>query len=182
MIVATLSISVLAGCSTTSGIDDGSNDVSQNVNSNRTDSSGATARGLGSRNGLSSSELNAGGKNQFGIEVDQNGIPLERTIYFSFDSDRIEEKYASLLYSHAEYLKSHIDAKATFKGHTDSRGTREYNMALSERRAKSVKKFMNVLNVPNKSISTVGYGEEMPAMRGDSEEAYSKNRRVVISY
>jgi len=170
--IASLSLAVLAGCSSMGGGQDGSSQYGDGSNTSSTgaDGGGVKATGLGEKT------------NRFGVKVDYDGIPLERTIYFAFDSDRIGEEYSDMLYSHAEYLKAHMDAKVTLKGHTDERGTREYNMALSERRANSVKKFMMIMDVPANQISVVGYGEEVPAVRGNTEEQYAKNRRVILSY
>lgn len=178
MMAATLSLAVLAGCSSMGGGQDGN---SQYENGSDTSSTGASGTGLNDGGGVKASGLGEQ-INRFGVKVDSDGIPLDRTIYFAFDSDRIGEEYSNMLYSHAEYLKAHMDAKVTLKGHTDKRGTREYNLALSERRANSVKKFMMIMDVPANQMSVVGYGEEVPAVRGNTEEQYAKNRRVILSY
>lgn len=179
MIAASLSLAILAGCSSMGG---GSQEGEfQYEGGSETSSTGANASGTGYGSGVKATGL---GKhtNRFGLEVDDNGIPVERTIYFGYDSDKINEDYSNMLHSHAEYLKANSDTDITLQGHTDNRGTREYNMALSERRANSVKKFMMIMNVPSNQMRVVGYGEEVPAVRGNTEEAFSKNRRVIISY
>jgi peptidoglycan-associated lipoprotein len=178
IMATTLSLAVLAGCSSMGGGQDGN---SQYGDGSNTSSTGASATGLNDGSGVKATGLGEQ-TNRFGVKVDSDGIPLDRTIYFGYDSDRIGEEYSDMLYSHAEYLKAHMDTKITLKGHTDERGTREYNMALSERRANSVKKFMMIMDVPSNQMRVVGYGEERPAVRGNTEEAFAKNRRVTISY
>ncbi len=106
----------------------------------------------------------------------------DRVIYFSFDSSRIDERSKALVAAHSEYLRSHPNVKVLLEGHTDSRGSRGYNVALGERRAISVLRLFTKLNVPAKQIRVVSYGEENPAVAGSNENAYKRNRRVVIQY
>lgn len=111
------------------------------------------------------------------------GAPAkDRVIYFNFDSSAIDARAEAIVQAHAAYLKSNQSAKILLEGHTDSRGSREYNIALGERRAISVLKRFQTLGVPALQIRIISYGEEKPAVSGYSENAYKRNRRVVIQY
>lgn len=106
----------------------------------------------------------------------------DRVIYFSYDSSAVDSRAEAIIKAHAAYLKSNSNAKILLEGHTDNRGSREYNIALGERRAISVLKLFNALNVPVSQIRLISYGEENPAVSGYNEDAYKRNRRVVIQY
>lgn len=180
-LIAGLSLAVLAGCASTSGTstqDDAMTSARQNAYGAQ--GSGVTTTGL-SGNQISATPYgrNAGDAEQ---SFDDSQAPELRTIYFAYDSDRIRTNFANALYDHAEYLKAHSEARLELMGHTDNRGTREYNMALGERRALSVKRFLMMLEVPDEQVATISYGEERPAARGNNEDAYAQNRRVILEY
>jgi peptidoglycan-associated lipoprotein len=103
-------------------------------------------------------------------------------IYFAYDSDRIAPQYEGLIQSHATFLRNHPEITVIIEGHTDERGTPEYNVALGERRAKSVALYMQNLGVAATQMSIVSYGEEKPLDLGITEESFAKNRRAVLSY
>lgn len=105
-----------------------------------------------------------------------------RTVYFEFDNSRIQSRFAEALRAHAEYLKAHPDVRLRLEGHTDERGTREYNVALGERRAESVEKALTLSGASADRISTLSFGEEQPAALGSTEETYADNRRVELIY
>ena len=109
-------------------------------------------------------------------------IPEVRTIYFDYDRDTIKSEYESVVMAHARYLRANPNVRVVLHGHTDERGTREYNMALGERRAGAVQRFLNIQGVSPSQMSVVSYGEERPAASGQNESAYSQNRRVVFNY
>ena len=168
-----LSIVVIAGCSSTGGTQDGDSYGSQDDSSMGGGTSGAGTGGqYGSTTGSGS------GANQ---QADSR-IPEVRTIYFDYDRDTIKSEYESAVMAHARYLRANPNAQVVLHGHTDERGTREYNMALGERRARAVQRFLNIQGVSNSQMSVVSYGEERPAASGQSESAYSQNRRVVFNY
>ncbi|WP_373510569.1 peptidoglycan-associated lipoprotein Pal [Thiocapsa sp.] len=111
------------------------------------------------------------------------GNPLyQRTIYFDYDTAEIKPEYLPVLRTHARYLGTNAGVKATLEGNTDERGTREYNLALGDQRAESVRRLMIADGVPPNQLSTLSYGEERPANPGHSEQAWRLNRRVVIQY
>ena len=104
------------------------------------------------------------------------------TIYFNYDSESIQDQYVGVLQAHAQYLRDNPDSRIIIEGHTDERGTPEYNIALGERRARSVARYMQNLGVDVIQLSIVSYGEEKPAVQGHSESSWSRNRRAVINY
>ena len=129
----------------------------------------------------------SGGAEQ-GLSADEQmrqkyeALRQDNTIYFGFDQDSIEGQYADLLQAHANFLREHNSTTVLVEGHTDQRGTPEYNIALGERRAKAVAKYMQNLGVDASQLSVVSYGEEKPADPGHTEDAFAKNRRAVLVY
>lgn len=117
-----------------------------------------------------------------GQALDADGRPTSSVIYFDFDSSRIDDNSRLTLESHASYLSANPDVRVKLEGHCDERGTREYNLALGERRANAAAKLMKVLGLDGSRIEVTSYGEEKPAREGHNEAAWSKNRRVEIIY
>ncbi len=103
---------------------------------------------------------------------------VNENIYFAFDSDVLSEQSRQILNSKADYLSTHQDVTITVEGHCDDRGTSAYNIALGERRAESVKKFLVDLGVSADRLKTVSYGEERPIAMGQNEASWAKNRRT----
>lgn len=104
------------------------------------------------------------------------------TVYFNYDSDQIKDEYVSVLQDNAKYLRNNPDARVIIEGHTDERGTPEYNIALGERRARSVARYLQNLGVDVNQMSVVSYGEEKPVTPEHNESAWSQNRRAVLNY
>lgn len=111
-----------------------------------------------------------------------DGTTDSRIIYFAFDRSEVPAAAFDTLRAHASHLKSNRNARVRLEGHTDERGTREYNVALSERRSKAVEQFLRVQGVSASQLETVSYGEEKPAARGSDELSWAKNRRVELNY
>ena len=106
---------------------------------------------------------------------------LAKTVfYFEFDKSDLSAEARDALVYHAQDLKDHPNMRIRLEGHADERGTREYNLALGERRAQAVERYLQVQGVPASQMSTISYGEERPAVQGTTEAAYSKNRRVEL--
>jgi peptidoglycan-associated lipoprotein len=105
-----------------------------------------------------------------------------RIIYFDYDSSTIPARFSKVVQAHAHYLAKHSQVHLRLEGNTDERGTREYNIALGERRADSVKKALVFSGARANQISTISFGEERPAVLGHNKAAYAKNRRVVFNY
>lgn len=108
--------------------------------------------------------------------------PRGRLVYFDFDSTQIRADSRPVVEAHAAYLASRPDTVVILEGHTDERGSREYNIGLGERRGDSVRRLMIAFGVPVSQIRVVSYGEERPEGRGQSEADFAANRRVVIAY
>lgn len=113
---------------------------------------------------------------------DPGSLLAKRVVYFDYDSNVIKDEFTPVLEAHASYLTSHPNTKIILEGHTDEHGTREYNLALGERRAKSVAQYLSLLGASAGQIENVSFGEERPAAEGVDEGAWSKNRRVEIVY
>jgi len=101
------------------------------------------------------------------------------TIYFNTDEFNVDSADATALRRQAEYLTQYPSARATVEGHADERGTRDYNLALGERRANSAKNYLVSLGVSESRLRTVSHGEERPAAMGADESAWARNRRAV---
>jgi peptidoglycan-associated lipoprotein len=113
---------------------------------------------------------------------DPNSLLAKRVIYFDFDKSDIKDEYRDIIQAHAEYLASHPDVSITLEGHCDERGTREYNIALGERRANAVQRMLTLQGVAASQIRVVSYGEERPAALGHDEDAWALNRRAEFIY
>jgi peptidoglycan-associated lipoprotein len=100
-------------------------------------------------------------------------------IFFSFDRSDISPEAREILTRQADWLRRYPNVTVTIEGHCDERGTREYNLALGERRAQAAKNVLVALGIPASRISTISYGKERPAVVGSTEEAYAQNRRAV---
>lgn len=106
----------------------------------------------------------------------------QRRILFDYDSAAIRDEYRGVLEAHAQFLLKEKNAKVILQGHADERGSREYNLALGQRRAESVFKALNLLGVPESQLEAVSLGEEKPVAEGHDEEAWKQNRRTEILY
>lgn len=110
------------------------------------------------------------------------GNALQGVVYFDFDSDAIKPEAARILDQQAQFLTSNQGARVQIAGHTDERGTREYNMSLGERRAASVRSYLASKGVNTSNVEIVSFGEEQPVATGSNEAAWSQNRRAELSY
>jgi peptidoglycan-associated lipoprotein len=113
---------------------------------------------------------------------DPANILSKRSVYFDYDSNIVKDEYKPLITAHAKYLAQNRSARVTIQGNTDERGSREYNLALGQRRADAVKEMMQLLGAPVSQIETVSFGEEKPRAVGNDEKAYAENRRADIVY
>ena len=112
----------------------------------------------------------------------QGGLLAKRVIYFDFDSSDIKGDGTDIVAAHAKYLASHAGTRVRLEGNTDARGSREYNIGLGERRAQAVRRALLLQGATESQLATVSYGAERPAVAGNDEAAWSKNRRVEIVY
>lgn len=108
---------------------------------------------------------------------------LEQTVfYFDFDQSSLKEESKEALKAHAAYLANNAQARVVLEGHADERGTVEYNLALGERRAMTVRSFLMSNGAQADQLKVVSFGEERPAVQGHDESAYGQNRRVEVKY
>ena len=114
--------------------------------------------------------------------ADVAGTDLTLVIYFDLDSSEVHPDDRVVVEGNAQYLTADPNLEVELHGHADERGSREYNVALGERRANGVRDMLRLLGVADHQIRTVSYGEERPALVGHEEEAWSRNRRVEFVY
>ncbi|MGY8869093.1 MAG: peptidoglycan-associated lipoprotein Pal [Pseudomonadales bacterium] len=160
-----LSVAWVVGCSSPSTLTDDSG-------SSSTDNGSATTYGSGSGSGVNGS----------GVGGSVDVANLQTVFYFDFDASSVRSDSIADLEAHAQYLATHPTAFVRLEGHADERGTREYNMALAERRAKSVERFLSINGVSGAQVESISYGEEKPAVMGSAEGSLSQNRRVELKY
>lgn len=113
---------------------------------------------------------------------DPNNILSKRSIYYDFDKFDVKEEYRPLVEAHAKYLRENPGARMLIQGNTDERGSREYNVALGQRRADGVKRMLLLLGAKDSQIEAVSLGEEKPKATGSNEEAWAQNRRSDMLY
>jgi peptidoglycan-associated lipoprotein len=127
--------------------------------------------------------VNASGGSTSGGALGPDGpLGSQRVIYFDFDSSDIRNEYVDVIAAHGRFLAGNATVRVRLEGHSDERGSREYNIGLAERRAQTVRRALALQGVQESQLTTVSYGEERPAAAGSDENAYSKNRRVEIVY
>lgn len=168
-----LLVFAISGCSSKGGLDETNAGVS------------AARRGHAKAGGAGHAYADVGRNSQFtGLgDLDSGTGPLsKRVIYFAYDSDDVLPEYEPVMTAHAEYLASHPQQTAVLEGHADERGSSEYNIALSERRATSVERSLRLQGAAEGQLQIVSYGEEKPAVSGHEESSWQQNRRVEIVY
>jgi peptidoglycan-associated lipoprotein len=144
---------------------------------NRSETAGGQAGiggpvGLGGPAGIGASRFGPGSQQDLAATAGDR-------IFFAFDSSEITPEAQLVLQRQAEWLKRYSNVSVTIEGHTDERGTREYNLALGERRAQAARNVLVALGISASRISTISYGKERPAVPESTEEAYAQNRRAV---
>ena len=186
LVIVLASAAVLAACEGTmgtGGVEGGDAGTGSQA------SSDAATSGVG-EDSVSSTAPTATDTPGIGASGGFRGHPLDdpagslavRTIYFGFDSSEVTNSERGAIEAHARYLSERTGASITLEGHADERGSREYNVALGERRAVAVRQIMTLLGANAPQIRTVSYGEERPAAVGHDESAWGLNRRVEIVY
>jgi peptidoglycan-associated lipoprotein len=176
-LAATFIVAALAGCQTPSTdtgapIDDKSGAANAGAST--------TGAGDGRVTGITTGSGTSG--NVPGILRDPNNILSKRIVYFDFDSFVVREEFKPLVEAHAKYLAQNRNAKMTVQGHTDERGSREYNIALGQKRAEAIKRMMILLGATEVQVETVSFGKEKPKNSGHDEPAWAENRRDEILY
>jgi peptidoglycan-associated lipoprotein len=113
---------------------------------------------------------------------DPSNILSKRSVFFELDSNIVKDEFKPLVSAHARYLQQNRGMKMTVQGNADERGSREYNLALGQRRADAVKQVMQLLGAQSDQIETISYGEEKPRATGHDEASHAENRRADIVY
>ncbi len=137
-----------------------------------------------SRGGESEGMRSGTGSDRFGMNPlqDPNNILSRRSVYFDFDSYTVKGEYRDLVLAHAAYLRDNLNAQVLLQGNTDERGSREYNLALGQRRANSVKDILLLSGARDQQVEAVSLGEEKPRALGSDESSWAENRRTDILY
>jgi peptidoglycan-associated lipoprotein len=136
------------------------------------DNGGVSTSGSGNNTGISVSPL----------EEERRRLLQNLVVYFDYDQAEIRPEFNALLQAHGQNLAMNPNAQIRLEGHTDERGSREYNIGLGERRAQAVRRVLMLQGATANQLSTVSYGEERPAATGSDEEAWRLNRRVELAY
>ncbi|WP_372965431.1 peptidoglycan-associated lipoprotein Pal [Marinobacter sp.] len=179
-----LSFGLVAGCSST-GETIGEGDYGYESGSDVAaidEDGGSTVYGGAEGEGVSSTALSDEEREEARAQAEQAALRNITTFYFDFDTSEIKQDARDALVAHARYLSSNPRQQLRLEGHADERGSKEYNLALGERRAKAVERFLVVNGASRGQIETVSYGEEKPAVRGSSESAWAQNRRVELIF
>ncbi len=173
--VAALAL-VLAGCGSNVKLDPPIQGTGTDVTAT---GQGAGQAGVGQGAGQSTvTQVQAGSGG-----VDSAGpAGVGRVIYFDFDSFTVKPTYQTIVDQHARFLQANRGRTVAVEGHTDERGSREYNLALGQKRAEAVRRALTLVGATDAQIEAVSFGEEKPAVAGSSEDAYAQNRRVEIRY
>jgi peptidoglycan-associated lipoprotein len=135
--------------------------------------------------GVTSAGTVGSATNQDGLDPalrDPRSPLSKRSIFFDYDSFVVKDEYKATVEAHAAYLKRTPRARIVVEGNTDERGSREYNLALGQKRSEAVKRVMALLGVSDAQIETVSFGEEKPRNPSSNEQAFAENRRADIRY
>ena len=174
--VALLAVSLVAGCASKRAKTDG-------TEGDTVGASGATSSGDDSASASGIESAGSVGGDVAGAAGPGGELANRRIIYFAFDSDQIRADDLALIAQHAQWISANPGSRVRLEGHTDERGTREYNIGLGERRAQAVRRALALQGGADlQQVPTVSFGEERPAVAGEGEDAFSMNRRVEIVY
>jgi len=142
---------------------------------------GTTTTGAASSDGQPSSSLSSPGRAQPRTPgqgtSDTRSDSGKRSVYYEFDGYDVKPEYRGLVEEHAKYLRQNPQARISIEGNADERGSREYNVALGQRRAESVMKMMRLLGVAENQIEAASFGEEKPRAQGHDDPSWAENRR-----
>ncbi|MFN2360994.1 MAG: peptidoglycan-associated lipoprotein Pal [Marinobacter sp.] len=178
-----LSLGLVAGCSSTGETtEDGSGDSDVSAVDQE---GGSTVYGGDDEDGVSSEDMTEEQRREAeerAERAEEESMREITTFYFDFDTAEIKAEAREVLVAHARYLQANPDQDVRIEGHADERGSKEYNLALGERRANAVERFLIVNGASRSQTETVSYGEEKPAVMGSSESDWAQNRRVELIF
>lgn len=147
----------------------------------KTEDTGSSNNNAGTDNGAQTNPMTGDG--MYGPEdLDTDSCLRQRVVYFDFDQDNLKPEFQAIIACHAKYLRDRPSARMTLEGHADERGTREYNLALGERRGNAVSAAVQGSGGSGSQQTVTSLGEERPTCLDSTEDCWSKNRRVEISY
>jgi peptidoglycan-associated lipoprotein len=169
---------LLAGCGTTGEVEDQASAETSAAASTEAESASTSA----ADEQMASAQPMESQTQQMDPFEDPNSLLSKRVVYFDFDSSAIRDDALPIIQAHADYLANNTQVSFTLEGHADERGTREYNLALGERRADAVRRLLIANGVSPAQVRVVSYGEERPAVLGHDESAWSLNRRAELVY
>jgi peptidoglycan-associated lipoprotein len=175
-IIAVVMIAALAGCKSTDTQTAAPVEDRATADAAKA-ADGATTKGVGST-GVSGTSGTAMPPHK----DPANMLSQKRSVYFDYDQFTIKDEFKATVEGHAKYLQGNRTLRVILQGNTDERGTREYNIALGQKRADAVKKLMVLLGATEIQIETVSFGKEKPRREGHDETSWAENRRVDIVY
>lgn len=190
LLVLAISVVFLSACSD----DAADTSLTDGTQTNASGINDASTSGLNGAGGMSGSQFGGagggaygsgqyGGKGGLGPEFSDPNNPLSKqTIYFMLDSSQVQPDFIPVINAHSQYLAANPNQRISVEGHCDERGSREYNIALGEQRAKAVANMMKSQGVSDSQIDIVSYGEEKPAAFGSDEASWELNRRAELVY
>ena len=163
-------LAVLAGCQSTPPAEKGVPVEERTPDTNAAATTGSTGSAV------------AGSSTGANPLKDPRSVLSKRSVYFEYDRYDVKDEYKPLIEAHGKYLQANRGAKMTIQGNTDERGSREYNIALGQRRADTVKRMMQLYGATDSQIETVSFGKERPKNAGHDEGAWAENRRDDMVY
>lgn len=167
-----IALALAGGCATQSKTDEAPTPSSSAASPSSSTSSRSTA----------SSSVRGTPGSSSSARASQPGLPGGRSVFYEFDKSGLSSEDRKLVEAHAEYLRQHPEVKVRVEGNADERGSKEYNLALGQRRAETVTKAMGLMGVSDQRVEAVSYGEEKPKAQGHDEQSWSQNRRSDILY
>jgi peptidoglycan-associated lipoprotein len=176
ILIGALCVISLAACQSTTTKDAGA--PVEERNPAAADTSGATTTGTNT-GGIAGTATGAAAKNPL---KDPSSPLSKRIVYFDFDSYVVKDEFKPMVEAHGRYLQANRNARMTIQGSTDERGSREYNIALGQRRADALKKLLVLYGATEIQIETVSFGKEKPRREGHDEAAWAENRRDEILF
>jgi len=186
----TMALVWLSACTTFGGSKDSEGETVSGgdvvVEDRSANSSGVEGEGNVSGTDIDGTEIRviAGDDQYQGSDLLDGSSPLlaNRVVYFEYDSSAVRQEDVATLEAHATYLGNHINVTVRLIGHTDERGSREYNLALGERRALAIRQILMLQGASIKQVEVTSFGEERPDVEGSDESAWQQNRRVELIY
>jgi len=182
-VLAMLPALMLLGCGTSGEVEEETDSGVSSSSSTDGSGSSATTSGVGAGDTASGESMGEREAVFSGDPLDDpDSLLAKRVIYFDFDQSDIKSEFRAIIQAHAEYLANNSNVSVTLEGHADERGTREYNIALGERRANAVQRMLTLQGVSVSQVRVISYGEERPAALGHDEASLALNRRVEFVY